>query len=594
MGNPAFHGKIAYAPEKVYIDCHGTTQWYDKMWTGDWCWETQVSDKNAWPMYLSIGNLSKEVCHQPTCHGLVLLGYLPVSNLKLFDDNSLGQHCLFHYCMRRLLQPFVDAGWNGVEMVCADRQIQRVFPIVAAYIRDNPKQCLIACSDLPHPNVFTAITSSNILHQLHQGIFKDHFKKWCTALVKQWTGADHKQVQHVFLTAVVGAAPHLDIIKAGSSLLNFIYLAQYQSPMDCTLVTLHQALDSLHMAKDIFVELSCCEHFNVTKIHLLQHYVETIRSLGSLDSLNMETLEWLHINFAKKAYATSNWRDYFIQMTRWLQCQVAVIWFSSYLTWHNGFNHPATHPTDDHNRTSKSNIPPVHATSPLNHTVIRPTKNLPSCLSYHISKWLQFPRKTVQYLQQKHGVDHFVHALQNFLSTLTNGQQYFQPNINDHFNCFSNIHDNRPHKPPTLERFDTVLILFDKDSQQHGRFQGLHVAEIHVIFKLLPHLSSYLHLLVYVHWFKALNHFNSSVGMFHAICSTQQHHLHAMVIPIHHLHAMVIPIHHLIQPCHLIPKFPTGAINPHWIHGHAMTDTDVFYLNRYIDFSIFNQYQNHF
>ncbi|KAF8548376.1 hypothetical protein OG21DRAFT_1387473, partial [Imleria badia] len=43
IGNPAFHGEIAYAPEKVYTDCHGTTQRYDEMWTGDWWWETQVS-----------------------------------------------------------------------------------------------------------------------------------------------------------------------------------------------------------------------------------------------------------------------------------------------------------------------------------------------------------------------------------------------------------------------------------------------------------------------------------------------------------------------------------------------------------------------
>ncbi|KAI6006884.1 hypothetical protein EDD15DRAFT_2383857 [Pisolithus albus] len=43
IGNPAFNGNIAYAPEKVYTDCHGTTRWYDEMWTGDWWWETQVS-----------------------------------------------------------------------------------------------------------------------------------------------------------------------------------------------------------------------------------------------------------------------------------------------------------------------------------------------------------------------------------------------------------------------------------------------------------------------------------------------------------------------------------------------------------------------
>lgn len=43
IGNPAFHGEIAYAPEKVYTDHHGTTRQYNEMWMGDWWWETQVS-----------------------------------------------------------------------------------------------------------------------------------------------------------------------------------------------------------------------------------------------------------------------------------------------------------------------------------------------------------------------------------------------------------------------------------------------------------------------------------------------------------------------------------------------------------------------
>ncbi|KAI6160446.1 hypothetical protein EDD17DRAFT_1778355 [Pisolithus thermaeus] len=118
MGNPAFDGEIVYTPEKVYTDQHGTTQQYDEMWMGDWWWETQcclpsgstitpvilVSDKtelsqfrgskNAWPVYLSIGNLSKEVQHQPGCHASVLLGYLP---LPLHLGNCLHPLVYVHW-----------------------------------------------------------------------------------------------------------------------------------------------------------------------------------------------------------------------------------------------------------------------------------------------------------------------------------------------------------------------------------------------------------------------------------------------------------------------------------------------------------------
>ena len=42
IGNPAFHGCMAYAPEKTYADKHGHNRQYDEMWTGDWWWEMQV------------------------------------------------------------------------------------------------------------------------------------------------------------------------------------------------------------------------------------------------------------------------------------------------------------------------------------------------------------------------------------------------------------------------------------------------------------------------------------------------------------------------------------------------------------------------
>lgn len=43
IGNPTFDGKMTYAPEKVYMEMVGDERILDKMWTGNWWWNTQVS-----------------------------------------------------------------------------------------------------------------------------------------------------------------------------------------------------------------------------------------------------------------------------------------------------------------------------------------------------------------------------------------------------------------------------------------------------------------------------------------------------------------------------------------------------------------------
>ena len=229
-------------------------------------------------------------------HATVLIGYLPVSKLECFSPKrrALETYRLFHKCMNAILAPLIAAGTTGVDMVCADGYIRRVYPILAAYIADHPEQCLVACcqenfcpkcpvdtnargepaccplkhppdildtlhnasmgahppdferlglracqpfwKDLPHANIFTALTP-DILHQLHKGMFKDHLVKWVTkaisgggkdeidsrfkampkhsglrhfkngiSSVTQWTGNEYKNMERVFLGVSAGAS----------------------------------------------------------------------------------------------------------------------------------------------------------------------------------------------------------------------------------------------------------------------------------------------------------------------------------------------------------------------------------------------------
>ncbi|KDQ19373.1 hypothetical protein BOTBODRAFT_96113, partial [Botryobasidium botryosum FD-172 SS1] len=271
LQNPSHKGHDRYAPRKVYTDSTQTVREYGEMDTSDWWWETQFKipkegtvvpvilasdetkltqfsgDKTALPIYITVGTIVKSVRRKPSSHATMLLGYLPTSKLKMYSESlrtSKGRD-LFHFCMKRLLEPLVDAGKNGVMMQCPDGNDRWAFPILAAYIADHPEQCKVACTkanrcpkckaaadalgnypvdmppirtqqealtilrghcegraealrpfedegwkdvyppfwaDLPHTNIFTCITP-DLLHQVHKGVFKDHLLEWCSAII---------------------------------------------------------------------------------------------------------------------------------------------------------------------------------------------------------------------------------------------------------------------------------------------------------------------------------------------------------------------------------------------------------------------------
>jgi hypothetical protein len=59
--------------------------------------------------------------------------------------------------------------------------------------------------------------------------------------------------------------------------------------------------------------------FNIPKLHFASHYVDLIKLYGTTDNFNTEHTERLHIDLAKDAYAATNHKDEFSQMTTWLE-----------------------------------------------------------------------------------------------------------------------------------------------------------------------------------------------------------------------------------------------------------------------------------
>ncbi|KAJ8092679.1 hypothetical protein PM082_007008 [Marasmius tenuissimus] len=272
-GAPEHAPYLCFTPERHYADADMTQRLYHDMNTGKWWWSTQTQleedkpgatiipviissdktqltlfrNKTAYPVYLTIGNLPKEIRRKPSKQGQVLLAYLPTTSLKHISNKAQRRRMvanLFHACMSSLLAPLKEAGTDGVIMASGDGVKRRCHPILASYIGDYPEQVLVTCSyygdcplcleekmglgsypcaahsrspelarqasdlvgtdewsqacldanikpvqypfwkDLPYTDIFRSITP-DLLHQLYQGVMK-HLIQWITKIV----GAD--------------------------------------------------------------------------------------------------------------------------------------------------------------------------------------------------------------------------------------------------------------------------------------------------------------------------------------------------------------------------------------------------------------------
>ncbi|KAL1658820.1 hypothetical protein GGF50DRAFT_66513 [Schizophyllum commune] len=377
LGNPAFNGKQGYEPIRIYSELlnKGSTV-CPVILASD---KTQLSrfsgDKEAWPVYLTIGNISKDVRRQPSSRASILIGYLPVAKLECVPEKerSIRGYQLFHECMTHLVEALIDAGTNGVEMTCADGWVHRAHADrtdSTAFKTLNLRPVDPFWQNLPKCDIFSCMTP-DLLHQLHSGVFSEHAAKWAKQAISihrgdevttaneqtnevngrfqvmpshwslrhfkkgishttQWTGKERKNMEKVYL-GILDGATDVRVIHAMRGLLDFTYYAHFEVHTDKSLANMDAAWVTLHKNKHVFEELGIRTHFNISKLHNIKHYVDAIRSRGTADGFNTEATERLHIDFAKMGYRASNHKQYLSQMTRWLARQEAMWSFDAYL-----------------------------------------------------------------------------------------------------------------------------------------------------------------------------------------------------------------------------------------------------------------------
>ena len=117
------------------------------------------------------------------------------------------------------------------------------------------------------------------------------------------------------------------------ALFDFLYLAQLSVHSDDTLDLLEDALKRFHNNKAIFLDFGIRENFNLPKLHFANHYIEMIKRYGTMDNVNTQYTEWLHIDFAKDAYDATNHKDEFTQMTLWLERKEKILRHNQFIQW---------------------------------------------------------------------------------------------------------------------------------------------------------------------------------------------------------------------------------------------------------------------
>ncbi|KAJ3537477.1 hypothetical protein NM688_g6681 [Phlebia brevispora] len=470
-GNPEFAQYLIFTPEKHYVKGSDGRYYrlYHDLHTGKWWWKvqgeieaenpgatiipviissdkTQVTlfgNKSVYPVYLTIGNLPKDIRRKPSRQGHILLGYIPVTKLSGISEIAARRRAMLnltHAALHMMTAPLIKAGKEGIEIASGDGVIRRGHSIVAAHVGDYLEQiaiagvkfgecprCTVPSDQLGEMNLGYPRLIKHLVNWLEAFFPDDELNARCKKLprnhyvrhffngithLSQITGREHAHIARIILGLIIDMPmpAHIEepqrLYKAVRGLLDFLYLAQYSAHTSASLESMQEALKQFHANKAIFEDLGVRNRFNLPKLHWAEHYLDSIMDLGTTDNFNTEYTERLHIDYAKDAYRATNHKEEMAQMTTWLVRKEKMLRLEQHIKWK--LSQQKKYDKADTKSHAESNIPSTQA-------VVDTTKSHSQPPRIQMTKFPSQQAVTFQQLETNYGAHNFEQKLAEYI-----------------------------------------------------------------------------------------------------------------------------------------------------------------------------------